>query len=255
MSAVYGITELIEDVYVVAAGNFSNHHGVQGTWSLWKVDFTSNNASPSIQKVLDAPHAVLPNGLTKLTSDTALVADSGMNSSWALNISSVQYELAIKVPQMKPPAGSKLDEGINGLHVRQQHLYWTNSEAEMLYRIQVDLQSGRAVRNAQVESIVNVTTFIDDFAFDRHGRAWVATDAGNTLIVVPNTEKEDFTYWTVDGSTTSTVMEGSTSCAFGRGRDDRDILYVTTNGGLTARINGTVLEGGKVVAVDTRGFP
>lgn len=254
VSAVSGITELIEDVYIVAAGNFSNHRGIQGTWSFWKVDFTSKSGSPSIQKVLDAPHAVLPNGLTKLASDTAVVADSGMNSSWALNVSSLQYELAIKVPQMTPPAGSQLDEGINGLHIHQQHLYWTNSEADTLYRIQVDRKSGRAVRNAKVETVVNATTFIDDFAFDQHGRAWVATDAGNTLIVVPNTDNENSTYWTVDGSATSTLMEGSTSCAFGRGRDDRHILYVTTNGGLTAPINGTALEGGKIVAVDTRGF-
>jgi hypothetical protein len=32
------------------------------------------------------------------------------------------------------------------------------------------------------------------------------------------------------------------------------VLYITTTGALAAPVNGTVIEGGKVVAVDTRGF-
>jgi hypothetical protein len=50
------------------------------------------------------------------------------------------------------------------------------------------------------------------------------------------------------------ILARDTSCAIGRGKGDTKILYVATNGGIANPVNGILVEGGKVVAIDTRGF-
>ena len=53
----------------------------------------------------------------------------------------------------------------------------------------------------------------------------------------------------VVGSVSEMTVAGSTALAFGRGKKDKDVFYVSTGGGLFKPINGTVTEGAKVVAV------
>ncbi|KUL86619.1 hypothetical protein ZTR_03042 [Talaromyces verruculosus] len=57
--------------------------------------------------------------------------------------------------------------------------------------------------------------------------------------VNPNTGEKS-----VVGSTTSMTVAGSTSAGFGG-----DVLYVTTDCGMAAPVNGTIVEAGKIVAI------
>lgn len=50
------------------------------------------------------------------------------------------------------------------------------------------------------------------------------------------------------------TVAGGTTCQFGRGAGDKDVLYVVTTGGMSAPVNGELTEGGKVVAVNTTTF-
>ena len=103
------------------------------------------------------------------------------------------------------------------------------------------------------EGVVDVlkTGFGDDFIFDREGNAYIAQGLIAVVGVVPADFEEIVT---VDGTNTTFTVAGGTACKFGRTPIDRDTLYVITSGGLAAPINGTLTEGGKVVAIDTRGF-
>ena len=57
----------------------------------------------------------------------------------------------------------------------------------------------------------------------------------------------------IAGGPEDPAIVGTTATAFGRTKKDRDILYITTNGGLSdLRVAGIV--GGKVVSIDTRGI-
>ena len=56
---------------------------------------------------------------------------------------------------------------------------------------------------------------------------------------------------TVDGSQYQLTVAGDTACHFGRRQTDRKTLYVVTDGGLADPVNGTVVEGGKAIALDT----
>ncbi len=50
------------------------------------------------------------------------------------------------------------------------------------------------------------------------------------------------------------TVAGETAARFGRGREDRDLLYIITIGGLAFPVNGSVVKGGKVVVTDTTKF-
>jgi len=257
--SVSGITEVSPDVFAVAVGNFSiaTASSVKGSFSVWKVDFNSNieeqsgNVEPTVAKVVDIPEAVFLNGMETLTgcNDKILVADSGLGAVWKVDVSSGKYEIVIQIPEMSPPATAKLQIGINGLHLLNKYLYWTNSDANTLYRAKVG-QGGSLVPGATAEPVANSGTFMDDFIFDDGGNAWIAANPANLLLVVTADDK----LVTVDGSQYQLTVAGDTACRFGRRQTDRKTLYVVTDGGLANPVNGTVVEGGKVVAVDTSGY-
>jgi sugar lactone lactonase YvrE len=255
--AVLGIAEVSPDVFAVAVGNFSTatKSTVKGSYSIWTVDFNSNieeeggNVNPTVTKAVDIPEAAFPNGLETLAKDQVLVADSSLGAVWKVDVSSGKYEIVIQVPEMSPSATAIPPIGINGLHLFNGYLYWTNSDANTLYRAKVD-QGGCLVPGTRVEPLANSGTFMDDFIIDDGGNAWIATNTANLLLVVTADDK----LITVDGSKYQLTVAGATACRFGRRQTDRKTLYVVTDGGLAAPVNGTVVEGGKVVAVDTSGF-
>ncbi len=47
----------------------------------------------------------------------------------------------------------------------------------------------------------------------------------------------------IAGNTNSNLLAGDTAAAFGRTALDQSILYVVTNGGIAAPVNGTYIEG------------
>lgn len=58
----------------------------------------------------------------------------------------------------------------------------------------------------------------------------------------------------VAGAVDQLTIAGGTSCQFGRTESNRNVLYVATCGGLAAPVNGTEVEEGKIVAIDTSTF-
>jgi hypothetical protein len=91
----------------------------------------------------------------------------------------------------------------------------------------------------------------DDFALDPdEGVAYLACQA-NQILRVPLAGGEAVD---VLGGLNETVVAGPTSVALARGEGCDGRFYVTTNGGLLAKVNGTYTEGGKVVAVDRKGW-
>jgi len=120
-----------------------------------------------------------------------------------------------------------------------------NQGAATFHRILLSLSTLQKL--GPVETLASNVT-IDDFALDeRGGNAYLAGSAVNSLLKVPldggNVE-------TVYGGLNETVLAGPTSVAVGKGWGEKDKVFVTTNGGYLAPVNGDFQEGGKVVAVD-----
>lgn len=118
-----------------------------------------------------------------------------------------------------------------------------------MYRVQVQ-RDGSLRKGAKAQKVAAINaTFVDDFAIGSDGTLWVTTNSDNRLFAARLFGKS----LVVLGDTSELTLAGATAAAFGRGAD-RHILYVVTSGGLRAPINGTQSEGGKAVAVDTRGL-
>jgi hypothetical protein len=249
-TGLLGISETTPDVFAVIAGNFSlsTVSSVPGTYSVWRVDFR-HGPSPAISKIANIPEASILNGMTTLPAcpEKILLSDNVLGLVWRLDTITGKYEVAIQIPEMAPLPNEFTIEGINGLHVSYPYLYFANSFVG-LYRILID-PLGNVVPGAKAELLEPSNPFMDDFAIDAQGNAWVATNVGDTVLVVGRDGKSE----TVLGSNTTLTVAGDTSAAFGRAGNE-GTLYVATGGAIGKPVNGTITEGAKVVAVDTRGF-
>jgi hypothetical protein len=251
-----GITEMQHDIFYVITGNFSLTTGSDGpgTYALWKVELRGhhNDTKAVVQKVTDIPEARLLNSVIPLYEDGAgdvvLISDSDLGVVWQVDVRTGNHSILLDFPEMKYPPGAPLPIGINGLRLRDGYLYWANSEQDIFCRVKVDC-SGKA--SGAVEVLVRNTTFIDDFVFDTEGTAWVALDTSWELGTI---EMGQQNVTIVLGSSDQLTVAGPTSVRFGRGSGFEDTLYVATSGGLASPRNGTIYEGAKVLAVDTRAF-
>lgn len=253
--ALLGIAELYPHVFYIAAGNFSAATSSvgTGTWSVWKVDLSKfcedkpiASSGLVVSKVTDMPEAGFLNGVTVLSEDTLLLSDSSLGLIWRLNVKTAKYKKIIDVPEMKPLPNSSLPIGINGIKIFKSSLYWANFEYFTFHRAKIDTKGHLIGKVEMLEKGTNV----DDFTIDSKGNAWFAENSFNQLGVI---NVKGGVVRTALGSIDQTTVPGPTSCAFGRGHDDRETLYVVTSGGLAGPINGTITTGGNVIAVDTKG--
>lgn len=258
VTSVFGITEVAPDIFAVAVGVFNGTDAVPGpnSFEIWKFDFRSAGASRNldITKVANVPKAVFFNGADTLAAKDgaigyALVADSVLGAVWKIDMVTGDSEIVIELPEMKPPAKAAINVGINGLKLRDNFIYWTNAEAFTLFRIQIDLTTGKVAAGAKVQTLGVTTFLLDDFIFDKAGNVYQATGA-NQIILFPGAAngRTNIKPITIEGSQNSFNVAGSTSCRFGRTRFDSEILYVTTGGGTI----GSTTQAGKIVAIDIR---
>lgn len=255
-----GITETSEDVFAVAGGNFSESAGsIKGTSCLWRVDFT--HGQPSYPELIASiPDAALLNGATTVPKRNHLVllTDSILNVVWRVDVSKGTVDKAAQFSPEREPSPSAITVGINGIHIHDGYLWFTNDTATTnsvtgdletsMYRIKVD-ENGVAAHDTSAEKILTLPSeAIDDFTYGPGERniKWIAGNKENKVFAAT----PDGKYAVVAGASSSFEVATATACKFGRTRGDSHILYVTTIG---ATINGTT-EGGKVQAIDTTGF-
>ncbi|KAK4977754.1 hypothetical protein LTR42_002127 [Elasticomyces elasticus] len=264
-TAATGITEVTEDVFAVAIGNWSvvTAAGTKGSWSIWTIDYRSrqswhkHHGPPSTRKVAEIQEAVFINGLTALPTlpDTVLAGDSELGLVNRVNTRTGSHSVAIQDSAFAANTTAAALLGINGIHVRDNYLYFTNSFSSSLVFGRIPISSN-GFATGSVQTIVatpryptNIGYHADDFALDGDGNAWITTDASSTLVKA--TPGGNVTI--IEGGPQAAVVAGCTSAAFGRTRGKRVTLYITTNGGLVVPPVGGIV-GGKVLALNTRGL-
>ncbi|KAJ7270612.1 hypothetical protein B0H12DRAFT_773474 [Mycena haematopus] len=243
-----GIAELpaTPDVYAVLVGNFSlaTISSQPGSYSIWRVDMRPSR--PIVSKIADIPPAVLPNGMVSLSAaeNALLVSDSTLGNVWRFDLITHAYEVAIDDPLMKKVSPS-VGEGVNGIRLHGEYLYFINSYAPFLGRVPI-YPNGTAKGKATIVAYApDGEGSFDDFAIDEEGTAYVATGLGNVITKVT----EEGVASVIAGNLNSSQIANPTSVAFGRKEWDRWTIYVTTGGGLEAPINGTAVVGAQLVAV------
>jgi hypothetical protein len=255
--ALLGIAEISPDIFFVVAGDYSiaKSSNTTGSYSIWSVDLTafdgssqsaSNDVRPVVKLVTHLPEASFLNGMTKLpSSPTVLIADSTLGVVWSVNTETSKYEIAVDVEEMKIPPPPGFPIAINGVKVKDDYLYWTNTGRMIVCRVKID---GEGKKAGDVEVLAK-GLLGDDFTIDERG-LWVAQSMFNTVALV--TEKGDGGWeWTVvAGSKDQVICAGGTACAFGRKAGDEKTLYLSTNGGMSAPVDGKTV-GGSIVAIKT----
>ena len=254
VGGLLGITETAPDVFVTFGGNFLNYGtGINGSFATFELDLSQSSA-PAARLITAIPEADFLNGVENVPNDpaTVLIADSTRGLLWRLNTLNGNYEIGIQVPEMAVVPGAEFPIGVNGLHIHNGYLYFSNSFASTIYKLKID-ESGFPPLGASAEVVGKVDApFVDDLTTSPlfKDALWAATNVGDTLLAV----KLNGTSLVVDGSPQELTLAGATSAAFGKTCKDNHILYVTTTGGLGDPINGTIFEGGELVAIDTRHF-
>ncbi|KAK8010190.1 hypothetical protein PG990_009155 [Apiospora arundinis] len=262
-----GITETAPDTFAVISSQFSGLAAVvAGKSAVWEVQL-QDVANPQVRKVTDLPEGGFLNGMVKLQpwacrsekakaaaeSKVVLISDSFNGAVWRVDTATGKYEQAIKVPEMDPVKGAALPFGVNGIKVMGDYLYWANSDLTTMYRLRINMKTGAAREGASVETLVKLegTAFLDEFDVDEDGTIWGVTNADNKLIAM---RPQDGSYAVALGSATEMTLGGDTSARFGKGPDNKRMLYITTGGASVVPVNGTVSEPAKLVAVDTTGY-
>ena len=253
-----GIAEIKPDIFAVISGNWSDKtfSSTPGSYSLFKVDLRAFRSatdgsviSPAtVTKVTDFPTGVFLNGLTLLNEEheTVLISDAGAGVVLRVNVGTGQHEVIIDDPLMKPKPGAYPVLGINGIHLHDGSLYFTNTFEKTFNRVSINADGTAAAPAATVAQ----DGYGDDFAIDSAGNAYVTQGTDNTVLEIRASAAEVV----VAGNLNSTVVAGCTAAQFGRSPFDQSILYVTTNGGIAGPVDGHIIEGGKVVAVDVAKF-
>ncbi|CAI7657618.1 unnamed protein product [Penicillium glandicola] len=176
-----------------------------------------------------------------------------MGLVWRVDTRTRKYEPAIKDDEtMHFPAWAVTPFGINGLLILNGYLYWSNSYLASVYRIAIT-KDGYAAPGAHGDLVKRIQSVCLDTFCLRPGDndiIWGATDADNRLVAVTS----DGTATFVAGAPDEMTLAGSVAPGFGTLPGDTDTLYVATSGAMVFPVNGTIIEGGKIVAVDTTGF-
>lgn len=201
----------------------------------------------SVRKVAEIPEAGLLNGMGLLSrgEGTILMADSLLGLVWKLNVYTGAYEIVFDHPVLKPVKGANVEFGVNGVHVVDSVLYFTNTDQGILGKVPISTDG------FPTGLPVNITTEVpaaDDFAIDSSGNFWVAQNVANTFVRVSS----DGTVQTIAGGTSSSDLIGPVAAVFGRGIHDRDTLYISTDGLSESNSGVPLTTNGKIVKIDTK---
>lgn len=190
---------------------------------------TSNGRQPGIWRVMPngaatkiatLPTGAWPNGLDFGPDGMLYTPDSSLAQVWRVNPATGRAEVVLHDQKLAARPFIALAPGANGLHFAGRDMIVTVSDStEVLkYPLGNDGQFGAPTLIAR--GIPG-----DDFAIGKDGSLFVTTHPYNTLVRIARDGKR-----TIIGDARQQII-GATDASFGRGPNDRDTLYVATDGG------------------------
>jgi len=174
-----------------------------------------------VETVATLAEAMFLNGITPLTPERYVTADSYRGCIWQFDWKTRQVSVWLDHPLLARSAPDNPFPAANGIKRFGDTLYVSNTEKMLLLKIPIT-----AEHQAGEPEVFVTPTNIDDFAFDVDGNLYAATHIYNSVLRIAP-----------DGTTVAIAQAdqgviGSTAIAFGRSPEDSNCLYVTTNGGM-----------------------
>ncbi|KAE9368297.1 hypothetical protein N431DRAFT_428136 [Stipitochalara longipes BDJ] len=244
-SALTGITELAPDLFAVTGGqlNTTTVQFAPGSLKLYTVDFrnSSANDTPIVRTVANVMNTIMLNGMLSLPAFPHIIlsADSIGGRIFRVDTTTGGIDVVLQDPLLGLSNQTGLAPlGINGIKLRDNYLFFTNSAQRTFGRLPV---SPRGDVLGAVEILTNISSSAeagvayDDFAFDSSGIAFAALHP-NSLVKIEPSGKETI----VAGGGNSTLLQSPTSVALST---DSTKLYVVTGGAM----DGGLSDGGQVI--------
>lgn len=243
------------DVFVFVGGNQTTiGAGVNGTHSIFELDLRKGVDKAVVTNLLPMTEADFCVHIEPIPGHDYcyIVVDTKSGSIWRANTQTGEYEVIMHDSTMMPPAWAPVTFGMTSAHIHKGYVHYYNAFNGDFYRFKMT-DDGYAVPGAKIETYNHLrAVFMDGSAFGPDDRdiLWLASDANNQLVAVP--PRGDAV--SVLGASDEAVLAGPVNVAFGKLPGDTQTLYVVTGGALLNPVNGTFVEGGRIVAIDTRGF-
>lgn len=168
--------------------------------------------------------AIFLNGMTHLTENRYLIADSYKAAIWEIDAEAKTAKIWLSSERLAhardPFHPVPMFPGANGIKIFGDYAYISSTQQQFLVR--VALEENFTAGAAEI-FLTNIN--IDDFAFDANGNIYAATHVYNNVVRI-----SPETVVTVIGEENLT---GSTALAFGRTAENKEAIFVTSNGGMS----------------------
>lgn len=183
--------------------------------------------------------AIFFNGVTHLSGDKFLIADSYKGAIWEFDAKSKTSAIWLADESLARSNTNNPTPAVNGLKIYKNAVYATNTQNQKILRIPITAGGKAGKLELFVEKING-----DDFAFDDAGNLYVTTHIYNNVVRVAP-----------DGKMTVIAAEnefvtGDTALVFGRGKD-KNAIFVVTNGGMSLPPAGGV-QTAKIVRLEVK---
>ena len=249
-TALLGIAEVSRDRFAVLVGNYSHVAGATPrTFSIWTLDFNkvSSSKDPIIFKAASIPQITFPNGMASPSENLVIITDTDAGALYGADLTTGESYIVSTDPLLAPVANPLLGNvGANGVQIRNSYAYFSTSGSNILGRFPIASNGTQTGPGEVLAHALYSYDLLDDFTYDSFGNLYVASATGNTIQKVTR----DARVSVIAGTLNSTTLAQPTSAKFGKRPSDRGVLYVTTGGGEGAPVNGDVIVGAQVVAVD-----
>ncbi len=196
------------------------------------------NSNGAIEPLVTIPDAIFLNGMTFLTENRYLIADSYKGAIWEVNVVEKTARIWLQHERLGRSNPSHPFPAVNGLKIYNNTLYASNTQRQHLIRIPINSDY-----TASPPEFFLTNVNLDDFAIDVQGNLYATTHVYNSVVKI-----------TPEGNITTLAtaeqgVAGSTALAFGRTASDHTAIYVTTNGGMSLPLP-TGLESAKVIRLE-----
>jgi hypothetical protein len=233
-SGIQGIVETEADIFAVMPFDSSSY-------SLWTINATSGDTEEVIPVV---PDVGVLNGLTKVSNDVLLAADTKFGAIVRLDVAEKSSSVAVKDNTMIG-LPLNLGGGINGIRARRTGnstmVYFTNFLKATLNRFSINPTDFTLA--SPIATIASNLGLLDDLAIGAH-----EGDPSYVMQYILGAIAEVH-----DDGTWQPLVQGldyPTSAQFGRTEGDKDVLYVSSSGNPVGLFAKRVFDGGKIYRID-----
>ncbi|KAI6091830.1 hypothetical protein F4821DRAFT_280167 [Hypoxylon rubiginosum] len=236
-----GIASLGHGRYAVSGGEHSSFNFVNGSMRVYVVSMAAEDQEGKVADSIPVADTSMMNGMVSLHNRpyVVLCADSIGGRILRIDTHTRKASVAFADAALGPGSNTTVSLGANGLKVRGDYLYFTNSAQGTFARFPIDdygRNTGPVEVIARLDNPASITYAYDDFAFDWKGNAYVALHSSAI-----NKITSDGIQTTFAGGSTSSIFKEPTSVALA---NDGESIYVSTGGNET--------YGGQVIQVDIR---